>query len=73
MQHITLSDEQARVVAAARQPVQVRDSTGKTLGVIAPLLWTQEDIAQAKQVLAANEPGRTTEEVLKRLHALGQQ
>lgn len=72
MSHIVLNDEQAKVVAAALQPLPVRDGNGNLLGFFS-LIGTQEDIAHAKQVLAAREPGHTTEQVLQRLRSLEQQ
>jgi hypothetical protein len=69
MPHIVLNDEQAKIVATALRPVQVRDSKGNVLGQIPPI-WTEEDIADAKRRLASNEPWYTTAEVLARLHSL---
>jgi hypothetical protein len=69
MPHIVLSDEQAKVVATALQPVQVRDAKGTVLGVI-PSIWTEEDIAEAKRRLASNGPWYTTEQVLAHLRSL---
>jgi hypothetical protein len=69
MPHIVLSEEQAKVVASALQPVQVRDAKGTVLGVI-PSIWTEEDIAEAKRRLASNGPWYTTEQVLAHLRSL---
>ncbi len=69
MTHIVLNEEQARIVASALQPVQVRDGKGNVLGVIPPV-WTAEDIADAKRRLASNEPHYTTEQVLDYLRSL---
>jgi hypothetical protein len=66
MVHIVLNDEQARVVASALQPVQVRDSQGNVLGILPPI-WTEEDIVEAKRILASSEPWYTTEQVLAHL------
>jgi hypothetical protein len=72
MQHIVLTEDQAKVVAAALQPVQVRDTRGNVLGSIAPV-WTAEDIADARRRLASDEPRYTTAQVLEHLRSLGQQ
>jgi hypothetical protein len=69
MPHIVLSEEQAKVVASALQPIQVRDAKGTVLGVI-PSIWTEEDIAEAKRRLASNGPWYTTEQVLAHLRSL---
>jgi hypothetical protein len=72
MPEIILSEEQTRIFASAIQPVQVCDAKGRLLGTLAPV-WTEEDIAEAKRVLASNAPWSTTEQVLARLHALEKQ
>jgi hypothetical protein len=69
MPHIVLSEEQAKVVASALQPIQVRDAKGTVLGVI-PSIWTEGDIAEAKRRLASNGPWYTTEQVLAHLRSL---
>jgi hypothetical protein len=69
MLQIVLTDEQAKVVTTALKPVQVRDNHGNSLGWIQPI-WTEEDIAEAKRVLASNEPWYTTEQVLAYLRSL---
>ena len=69
MLEIVLTDEQAKVVATALKPVQVRDPKGNVLGCINPI-WTEEDIAEAKRALASDEPWYTTEQVLAYLRSL---
>jgi hypothetical protein len=69
MLQIVLNDEQAKVVASALKPVQVRDGKGNVLGVINPI-WTEEDIAEAKRRLASPGPRYTSEQVQRRLQAL---
>jgi hypothetical protein len=69
MLEIVLTDEQAKVVATALKPVQVRDGNGHVLGIINPI-WTEEDIADAKRRLASDEPRRTTAQVLEHLRSL---
>ena len=72
MPQIVLNEEQAKVVATSLQPVQVRDAQGNLLGTIPPI-WTEEDIAEAKRVLASNGPWYTTEQVLAHLRSLEQE
>jgi hypothetical protein len=69
MLEIVLTDEQAKVVATALKPVQVRDNKGHLLGVINPI-WTEEDIAEAKRRAASPGPRYTGEQVQRRLQAL---
>jgi hypothetical protein len=69
MLHIVLTDEQAKVVATALKPVQVRDTRGNVLGCINPV-WTEEDIAEARRRLASDEPYYTTAQVLEYLRSL---
>jgi hypothetical protein len=69
MPEITLTAEQAQVVASALQPVVVRDDRGNMLGRIEPV-WTEEDIAEAKKALATNQTWYTTEQVLAHLRSL---
>ncbi len=70
MTRIVLTDEQAKVVAAATEPVPVCDARGNVLGFLNPV-WTEEDIAEAKKALAAGGPWYTTEQVLAHLRSLG--
>ncbi len=69
MPHIVLNDDQARVVTAALQPVQIRDSKGNILGIIPPI-WSEQDIADAKKRLASNEPRYSMQQVLDHLRTL---
>jgi hypothetical protein len=66
MPQVILDDEQAKLLASALKPVEVRDRQGNLLGVIPPV-WTEEDIADAKRRLASDEPRYTTAEVLEHL------
>jgi hypothetical protein len=47
MAHITLTDEQALVVASTWKPVRVYDAGGNLPGMIAPVL-VEEDIAETE-------------------------
>jgi hypothetical protein len=69
MLQIVLTDEQAKVVASSRQPVQVCDARGNILGHIEPM-WTEADIAEAERRLKSDERRYTTSEVLEFLGSL---
>jgi hypothetical protein len=69
--HITLNDEQARIVAESQRPVELRDSAGKLLAWVWPDV-APDDIAIAKQRLRSNQPRYTTQEVLDHLQSLEQ-
>lgn len=69
MTQIVLTDEQASILAKALKPLRVVDARGNCLGTFTPL-WTEEDIAEAKRRLAANEKWYTAAEVLAYLHSL---
>jgi hypothetical protein len=69
VERIVLTDEQAKVVAAATTPVSVCDAAGNVLGVLRPA-WTEADIAEAKKRLESDAPRLTTAEVLAYLRAL---
>ena len=71
MTNIVLNDEQAKVITSTLKPVQVQDAKGNTLGVIQPA-WTEDDIAEAKRILASKEPWFTTEQLLAYLRSLEQ-
>jgi hypothetical protein len=66
MHDIILTEEQSRVAVAALQAVPVRDAKGNVVGTFSPL-WTEEEIAEAKQRLASKEPRYTTAQVLEHL------
>ena len=70
MTRIVLTEEQARVVAAATKPVPVCDGAGKVLGYLGPV-WSEKDIEEAKKTLAADGPWYTTDQVLEHLRSLG--
>jgi hypothetical protein len=73
MAHIVLNAEQAKVVSASLDPVEVRDEQGHVLGTFTPL-WTREDIEQAKKVLAdPNTKWYTFDEVMAHLRSLEKQ
>jgi len=70
MQHITLSDEQLNVVAQSHDPIAVRDQQGHLRGYIAMVIGSQE-LAEAKQALASQQPRYTTAELLAELRTRG--
>jgi hypothetical protein len=69
MQHIVVSDQQAKLIAEAAESVEIRDARGGHLGYVARE-FTEEDIAVAKQRIASVEPRYTTREVLDYLGSL---
>ena len=69
MPQIVLSEDQARVIVSALEPVQVCGPDGKVLGSISPF-WTAEDIAEARRRLASDQPRYTTAQVLEYLRTL---
>jgi hypothetical protein len=70
--HITLDDEQAKLIAEASGIVEIRDREGNRLGYVAHR-FTDSDIALARARLASDEPRLTTLEVLDRLRSMEQQ
>jgi hypothetical protein len=71
MPDLVLTQEQAEVLARALEPVRVCDPQGNVLRVIPPI-WTQDDIAEAKRILASNHTWYTTEQVLAHRRSLEQ-
>ena len=69
MPHIIVDDEQARLISATSENVEIRDRSGRYLGRITHG-FTEEDIAIAMRRRASNKPRYTTEQVLERLKAL---
>ncbi|HYV37964.1 MAG TPA: hypothetical protein VE988_19925 [Gemmataceae bacterium] len=69
MTQLILTDEQAKLAAGALRPFPVVDAKGNTVGTFSPV-WTQEDIAEAKQRLASKQPRFTTAQVLDYLQSL---
>jgi hypothetical protein len=69
MPEITLTEEQAQLVALTIGPVLVRDPAGKVLGWLEPEL-TPEQIAQLKREAASPGPWFTGAQVQARLQAL---
>ena len=69
MAHITLNEDQVKLVTSSSAPVEVRDAGGTLLGYVSPL-WTEEDFTEAQRILASDGPWHTTAEVVARLQTL---
>ena len=69
MTQIILSDDQARVVHAARDAVEIRDQQGNLLGYVSPPP-SDVEIAEAKRRLKSDGPWYTTEQVTDHLKSL---
>lgn len=69
MQHIVVSDQQAKLIAEATEGVEIREQRGGHLGYVAHG-FTEEDISIAKRRMASDEPRYTTREVLAHLASL---
>jgi hypothetical protein len=69
MPQIVLSDEQARILATALEPVEFLNANGDVIRVIPPI-WTKEDIAAAKRRIGSPGPWYTSEQIRGRLAAL---
>jgi hypothetical protein len=64
MPYIVLTEEQARVVAQAAEPVDVRDEQGRTVARLIPLDPADiEDIQKSKASLASGKPSVPSERV----------
>ena len=69
MVKIVVTEDQARLIAATEESVEIVDAAGNRLGFFARS-FTDNDIAIARQRAASNEPRRTTQEVIERLKSL---
>jgi hypothetical protein len=69
MAQITLTDEQALVVASTWKAVRVYDAGGNLLGMIAPVS-IEEDIAETERLFPSSPLYYTGEQVQARLRAL---
>jgi hypothetical protein len=76
MPHITLTEEQARVLTEAQGPVEVRDARGQALASVTPLSPGDiEAIQQNKLALASGEPaipGERVQALLRKFDELDQ-
>jgi hypothetical protein len=69
VEHIVVDDQQAKVIAEARDGIEIRDAQGGHLGYVAHG-FTDEDIAIANERLASKAPRLSTREVLDHLRSL---
>ena len=69
MQPIVVDDQQAKLITETKETLEIRDPQGRHIGYLAHL-YTDEDIAIARQRLASGEPRYTTQEVLDHLRSL---
>jgi hypothetical protein len=65
---LVVDDEQAKLIHAAPDGIEIRDRSGKHLGYVSAG-FTPEEIALAQQRRRSTEPRHTTEQVLQRLRA----
>ena len=70
MPHITVDDEQARIISESAES-EIGDRSGKHLGYVVHG-FTDDDIAIAKARMASDEPRYTTREVLDHIRSLEQ-
>jgi hypothetical protein len=69
--HITLDDEQASVVASSHEPLEVRDTSGRIVGVLQPASADELAIvAEARRRSASTTRWHSTAEVRERLRSL---
>jgi hypothetical protein len=71
MTQIILSADQAQLVNAASDAVELRDDQGTLLGYVARSP-SETEVAEARRRLATDGPWHTTEQVLKHLDSLEQ-
>lgn len=69
MPQLVVTPEQAQLLHAAQECVEVVDLQGNRLGFLAPPIWQQE-LALARQRAQASEPRYTTDQVLERLRSV---
>jgi hypothetical protein len=71
MSHITLTEEQARIVAQSPGPIEVRDPHGKLLASLPPPC-EQEIFAEVKRRLASDQPRYPSHVVQARLRKIAE-
>ena len=72
MVELVVTAEQAQLLAEAKGSVEIVDGEGNRLGVFARR-FSDREITSAAVRAAADQPGRSTIEVLERLKSLGNQ
>lgn len=69
MVQIVMTPDQAKLLAEAKDTVEVVDLNGNRLGFFARP-FSEEDVAIARERANSNEPRRSTKQVIERLKSL---
>ena len=69
MLHITVDDEQARLISETAGSIEIRDRNGMHLGYVAHG-FSEEDLSIARQRAASIQPCFTTQQVVDYLGSL---
>lgn len=69
MLHITVDEQQAKLITEAAESIEIRDRIGKHLGYVAHG-FSESDIAIAKERSQSALPRLTTQQVLNHLASL---
>ena len=72
MVELVITAEQAQFLAEAKDSVEIVDGKGNRLGFFARR-FSGHEVTSAAVRAAADQPGRSTSEVLERLKSLGNQ
>lgn len=72
MDQITLSEEQANLLAKSIEPLELLDPQGNVVGQVIPKQLA-EIIERSRQVANSNQPRYSTDEVLAELAALDEE
>jgi hypothetical protein len=67
MTQITLTPEQTEQLKGAHDTVLVVDATGKVVGELTRIVFSDERIAEAKRRIRTESSGVTTQELLRKL------
>ncbi len=78
MSHVTLESPLDSILASLKERTEIRDADGKLLGIYEPAargkslrdLFDPEELRRRKQ-RAQNDPGRSLDEVMRRIQARG--
>ena len=68
MVYIVIDDQQAKLIADSTENVEIRDQSGRHLGVVARD-FTDEDVAIARERMYSSEPRWTAAQVLQHLES----
>jgi hypothetical protein len=69
MPHIVVDDEQAKLIVAVTDSIEIRDRNGHHLGYVAHG-FTDDDLNIAKQRQSSDEPRISTKQVLDHLKSI---